>query len=108
MCASMSSSLVGGGELSCGVMACGWCCKWAFSGSAEWFVLLFLLWANQSISLSGRKTLVLEGCLGMFGLGFGMPVELVRGGMALGEAKGWVGEQGVMVEGSADGSEACL
>ena len=94
--------------MRCGVMVCGCCCRWACSGSAEWLVLLFLLWPNQSISLSGRKTLVLEGCLGRFGLGFRMPVELVRGGMALGEAKGCVGEEGVMVEGSADGSEVCL
>lgn len=59
--------------------------KCAFSGSAEWNVLLFLLCPSQSISLSGRKTLV--RCLRL--LPFSMPVELVRGGMAFGEANGW-------------------
>ena len=71
--------------------AYGWGCRCAFSGSAEWLVLLFLLCPSQSISLSGRKTLVREGCFRLLPLRFRMPVELVRGGMALGDAKGWDG-----------------
>jgi hypothetical protein len=81
-----------GGEFKCEAMDCrqgcggkDWWCEGAFKGSAEWLVLLFLLWPNQSISLNGRRTLVLAGVLG---LKLRMPVELVRGGMALGEAKG--------------------
>ena len=107
---SMSVCSVRGGEFSCEAMVwgqgccndCGW--KGAFKGSAEWLVLLFLLWPNQSISLRGRRTLVLEGCLAapVFAFKLRMPVELVRGGMALGEAKGWFGEVAGMVEGSAE------
>lgn len=50
-------------------------------------VLLFLLWLIQSISESGRRTLWrgLAGCAFVT-----WPVELVRGGMAFGEAKGCV------------------
>jgi hypothetical protein len=48
--------------------------------------LVFLLWLIQSTSLSGRSTLDLC-CLRLLPLS--MPVELVRGGMAFGEAKGW-------------------
>jgi len=62
------------------------CARWAFNGSAEWLVLLFLLWLIQSVSLSGRRTLL--RCLLMLLLRFRMPVELVRGGMAFGDAKG--------------------
>jgi hypothetical protein len=58
----------------------------AFRPSSEWLVLLFLLWLIQSSSLSGRSTLDLA-CLML--LPFRIPVELVRGGMAFGEAKGW-------------------
>jgi hypothetical protein len=81
-----------------GAMCCS--CRWGFSGSTEWLVLLFLLWPSQSISLSGRRTDVLEGgCLRLPELGFRMPVELVRGGMALGEAKGWTEDEAGMVRG---------
>ena len=62
------------------------CRKCALSSSCEWLVLVFLLWLIQSTSLSGRSTLD-RCCLRLFPLR--MPVELVRGGIAFGEAKGW-------------------
>jgi hypothetical protein len=49
--------------------------------------LLFLLWLIQSISLNGCSTLLLY-CLRLLPLRLRMPVELVRGGMAFGDAKG--------------------
>jgi hypothetical protein len=95
---SMSVCSVRGGEFNCEAMVWGG----AFKGSAEWLVLLFLLWPSQSISLSGRRTLVLEGCLATLAFRLRMPVELVRGGMALGEAKGWFGDVAGMMEASAE------
>jgi hypothetical protein len=38
----------------------------------------------------------------VFAFKLSMPVELVRGGMALGEAKGWFGDVAGMMEGSAE------
>lgn len=73
--------------------------RWAFSGSAEWLVLLFLLCAIQSVSLSGRRTLLVDDCLMLFPLRLTIPVELVRGGIALGDANGWVGDEAGMVDG---------
>ena len=60
-------------------------------------VLLFLLWLIQTTSLSGRRTLPRWVTL----CPFSMPVELVRGGMALGDAKGW--DRGRVGEFSAKG-----
>lgn len=71
----------------------GWCRK-ALRGSAEWLVLLFLLWPSQFVSLRGRRTLL--RCLTLLPLRLRMPVELVRGGMALGEAKGCEVEAGIV------------
>lgn len=60
-------------------------------------VLLFLLWLIQSISESGRRTLWrgFTACPYVT-----CPVELVRGGMAFGEAKGCVSVD--MVRGRED------
>lgn len=69
-----------------------WSRRWGLRGSAEWLVLLFLLCAIQSVSLKGRRTLLVDGCLMLFPLRLVIPVELVRGGIALGEANGWVGD----------------
>jgi hypothetical protein len=73
----------------------------ALRASSEWLVLLFLLWLIQSTSLSGRRTL--ERCLVM-AVPLRMPVELVRGGMALGDAKGCEGDVGDVVDDMAGGA----